>query len=575
MKTKILHFVVVFCFLGCLSVKTVAINYTITFTGTGASYEVSSVIVQNLTQGTSVTVPAGNVVNLLDATNAVEQVSSNNEMIRVYPASMNGKSIVSFYAKQAGITQLNVFSIDGRKVAGISTGLQAGSNRFELSLPKGVFVIQVTGNEYAYSAKLLNQTETQGKPEIVYADIEKPAVFSPQKTKSSALNVTTMSYTAGDRLLYKGISGIPEIPAHFGNFSTIVTDVPTGDKTTNFSFAACTDADNNNYTVVTIGTQTWMAENLKTTRYNDNTAIPLVTDNTAWTNTPGYCWYNNDAATYKNTYGALYNWDALKTGKLAPTGWHVPTDAEWTTLQSYLTASGYNYDGSTSGNHFAKSLAATTNWTTYTDAGTIGNDLTKNNSTGFSAFPSGYRNSNGFDFSSTSSSWWSTTIDDTGGILHRNLSYLKSDLNRVSNSLGNGYSVRCIQDGPPPLVIITNPDVPIAIEYPILTTTAITSFCGDINNNTAVGGGNITQGATITARGVCWSTSANPTITNSKTIDGTGRGTFTSTLTGLTAQTYYVRAYATTPTGTTYGNQVVFSIEVVSSRIANPNPGDE
>ena len=95
-----------------------------------------------------------------------------------------------------------------------------------------------------------------------------------------------------------------------------------------------TDKDDNVYHTVTIGTQTWMAENLKTTKYNDGTAIPLVTDSTAWTSllTPAYCWYNYDATTYKNTYGALYNWYAVNTGKLAPIGWHVATDAEWTTL---------------------------------------------------------------------------------------------------------------------------------------------------------------------------------------------------------------------------------------------------
>ena len=99
-----------------------------------------------------------------------------------------------------------------------------------------------------------------------------------------------------------------------------------------------TDIDGNVYHTVTIGTQVWMVENLKTTKYNDGTAIPLVTDVTSWSNltTPGYCWYNNDATAYKTTYGALYNWFTVNTGKLAPTGWHVPTDGEWTTLTSYL-----------------------------------------------------------------------------------------------------------------------------------------------------------------------------------------------------------------------------------------------
>jgi uncharacterized protein (TIGR02145 family) len=91
-----------------------------------------------------------------------------------------------------------------------------------------------------------------------------------------------------------------------------------------------TDKDGNVYTSVTIGTQVWMVENLKTTKYNDGTAIPNVTDNTEWSNltTPAYCWYDNDIAN-KATYGALYNWYATNTSKLCPTGWHVATDDEW------------------------------------------------------------------------------------------------------------------------------------------------------------------------------------------------------------------------------------------------------
>jgi len=518
------------------------LNYTITFTGTGASSTVDSVIVQNLTKGTSVTVPAGNVLNLSDVPTAVEQVSISDETIRVYPASVTGKFIVSFFSKKAGITQLSAFSLDGRKVAGISIDLQAGSNTFELSLPRGVFVIQVTGNEYAYTAKILNQTGMQGNPGIVYTGTEKPAISNPQKTKSSILGTTTMAYTAGDQLLYKGISG---------NYSTIVTDRPTGSKTTNFNFAACTDADGNNYKVVTIGTQTWMAENLKTTQYNDGIAIPLVTDNTAWFNlsTPGYCWYNNDAATYKNKYGALYNWYTVNTGKLAPTGWHVPTDAEWTTLENYLTANGYNCDGSTSGDYYAKSLAATTDWAIDTyDVGTIGTDLSKNNSTGFSALPGGNRNSyfNGmFFFVGSDGGWWSSSEYYTNYAWYRYMIYSSNYVDRRYNNKQYGFSVRCVRDR----------DI---IILPTLTTTATSS----ITTTTATSGGIITNegGAPITARGVCWSTSANPTIADSKTTDGTGTGTFTSTLTGLTANTTYnVRAYATNSGGTRYGTQLSFT----------------
>ena len=97
------------------------------------------------------------------------------------------------------------------------------------------------------------------------------------------------------------------------------------------------DIDGNIYHTVIIGNQIWLAENLKTTKYNDGTPVSLVTDNTGWINlsTPGYCWYDNDI-TNRETYGALYNWYAVQTGKLCPKGWHVPSDAEWTVLTDFL-----------------------------------------------------------------------------------------------------------------------------------------------------------------------------------------------------------------------------------------------
>jgi len=204
------------------------------------------------------------------------------------------------------------------------------------------------------------------------------------------------------------------------------------------------------YHTVTIGAQTWMVENLKTTKYKDGASIPLVSDGSAWEalSTPGYCFYNNDAAN-KNTYGALYNWYTVNTGKLAPTGWHVPTDAEWTTLENYLISNGYNYDGSTTRNDIAKSLAATTLWDTYTTVGTIGNDLTKNNSSGFAGLPGGYRVYAGPFYSiGSEGNWWSSTQYSAGSYYARyiRLYFNASNLGGGSTDMQYGFSVRCVKD---------------------------------------------------------------------------------------------------------------------------------
>lgn len=421
-----------------------AINYTITFTGSGASATVGDVIVQNLTKGTTVTVLAGNVLNLSDTPSAVYQLNANEETIRVYPNSVEGASTLSFFAKQAGSTQINVYSLDGRKVVSINQNLQVGSNSFQLSLPRGSFAIQVIGNEYTYTAKMINQSASLSQPEIAYIGTKKSLYAAPQKSKSSILVTTTMVYNTGDQLLYKGTSG---------NYCTVVTDVPTADKTINFDFAACTDSDGNNYKVVKIGTQTWMAENLKTTKYNDGTSIQ---NDTALylLKTPGYCWYNNDSATYHNKYGVLYNWYTLTTGVLAPKGWHIPSDDEWRNLVIYLQANGYNYDSSTGANKYAKSLTATIDWINDVNTGVPGYELFKNNSTGFSALPGGSMNPyGGFEYISKNGYWWSITettrtVYETAKTCAwiRGIYYNSVSGYRLNYGKQCGFSVRCIKD---------------------------------------------------------------------------------------------------------------------------------
>jgi uncharacterized protein (TIGR02145 family) len=214
-----------------------------------------------------------------------------------------------------------------------------------------------------------------------------------------------------------------------------------------------TDIDGNVYHAIRIGNQVWTVENLRTTRYNDGFAIPLVTDSTAWgfLTTPGYCFYNNTTnADSIKKFGALYNWYAINpanTKKIAPVGWHVPADAEWDTLQNYLIANGYNWDGTTTGNKIAKSLAAKTDWHAYIDPGTIGADLTKNNRSGFSALPGGCRFNNGY-FNNIGSNgfWWSATELDASYAYDRFLYYVSDTPFRSNYDKSCGFSIRLLRD---------------------------------------------------------------------------------------------------------------------------------
>jgi len=216
-----------------------------------------------------------------------------------------------------------------------------------------------------------------------------------------------------------------------------------------------TDIDGNVYHTVKIGDQVWTVENLRTTKFNDGTAITKITDNVAWAyndTTPAFCYYNNmtNADSIKK-WGALYNWYTVNTGKLAPTGWHVPTDSEWEVMQNYLVMHGYNYDGTTDTstlNKIAMALAAKTDWYSDTLTGTIGKDLAKNNNSGFSALPGGFRHNNGsFNFIGLNSFWWSASVEYSASIAwFRSLNYVYDNLNRNGNYKSCGFSVRLIKD---------------------------------------------------------------------------------------------------------------------------------
>jgi uncharacterized protein (TIGR02145 family) len=194
-----------------------------------------------------------------------------------------------------------------------------------------------------------------------------------------------------------------------------------------------TDIDGNIYHTVKIGTQVWMVENLKTAKYRNGEAISNVTNNVSWAalTTGAYCDYNNTPS-YSITYGKLYNWYAVNDNRdIAPSGWHVPTDAEWTTLTTYL--SGIDVSGA------RLKETGTTHWTSPNYGAT--------NSSGFSALPGGYRYSNGeFDYVSIYGEWWSSSENTISYAFFRYLSFADEKVAISTNNKLCGLSIRCVKD---------------------------------------------------------------------------------------------------------------------------------
>jgi uncharacterized protein (TIGR02145 family) len=194
--------------------------------------------------------------------------------------------------------------------------------------------------------------------------------------------------------------------------------------------------DGYDYDVVVIGDQCWFAENLRTENYNDGTAIPNETDDSTWEwlTTGAQCSYQNEDSNIA-TYGRLYNGYAVNTGKLCPTGWHVPTDAEWTALTDTLGGL------SVAGDALKSSESDSPDW-----------DGT--NSSGFSALDGGWRADGPFQYEGSNGYFWSSS-PGTVGLGYRKLSSGSSEVGKLSNNPLFGLSVRCLRDSSSAPVVTT------------------------------------------------------------------------------------------------------------------------
>jgi uncharacterized protein (TIGR02145 family) len=409
---KILFLIAIFC-----TLTANAQNYFITFAGTGAANTVDSVKVENLRTGISLTMKGDDILHLTGTVGIPSTEYDKLGKLRIFPNPMKDNSIIEISPSFEGEAIITVFDMTGRQLSQTQNYLDKSRQEFRLSgLKDGFYLINVRGNNYHYSGKLLCIDQSDGTLSIekVSNNIEVIDEKSSEMEKKGSYSIPIID---GDRLEYTGYSG---------DYGTVTTDIPTQDGTVTFTFIPCSDGIHN-YLTVQIGTQTWMANDLNTTKLNDGTPINIGPN--VLPPTPAFVGPVGSAI----EYGYLYNWYAVNTGKLCPTGWHVPsTYVDWGKLATYVGG-----DNLTKGGKLKET--GTGHW--------ISPNYAATNEVGFTALPNGYYDGNYHSMGYLGYWWASDAIPGGSYAEYVALSNTDGGFMNLGNQLRDKYfSVRCVKD---------------------------------------------------------------------------------------------------------------------------------
>ncbi len=415
----------IFIFLFLAVFKIHAQDYLISFEGSGDTTVVTTVKVENLTSGATVILNGGEILHLIPSL-GIDALVSENGSVQLYPNPMTEQSLLTFFAPEAGAVVICIVDLSGRNIYQNITTLSPGTHSFNISgIKQGMYVLKIDGENYNYATKLISGCSRQSEARIEYVSTFANNINNHTKSTTTTID---MPYTDGDILKYKGISG---------QYSTIVTDIPTASKKITFPFFTCTDSDGNHYATVQIGTgkfsQTWMAENLKVGIGIDITQLP--TDNGI---IEYYCYEDN--VNLCGVYGGLYKWDEMMnyidtegSRGICPNGWHVPTNQEFYDLENFL--GGWLVAGG------KLKETGTTHWNA--------NNVGATNETGFTALPGGELDSWGpvYGLLGIKAWFWSSSPGITGGShFYMSVDNITEKLYRSEEAFGSSYSCRCIHD---------------------------------------------------------------------------------------------------------------------------------
>jgi uncharacterized protein (TIGR02145 family) len=414
MKKELLLFALSFVL---ISVQ--AQDYRIGFSGTGTASSVESVVVENLTQDTSITMNGGDILHLVKTVGIGSPGNPAVKVISVFPNPCSSGCRLSISLPEATEISIGISDMAGRELIRFNRTQVQMTESYEIKgLNTGTYAVTLETKNGRFAEKLICSSPSTGP--MVLNHLGGQAAQMPMNNQG----IVQMQYNDGDQLLFKCFSG---------DFTTVVPLVATQNTIIQALFANCADGSGNHYPVVQIGGQLWMEENLKTTSDNYGNLIPEVTDDVSWgaLTSPGMCWYNNDPQG-PYTYGALYNGFAARSSGICPSDWHVPSEEEFTALINFL--GGTNEAGKKlkeSGiEHWLYSI-----------------HTTATNEYGFTALPAGYRHTGGhFVNVSLSGYWWGSTPTSEFAAWSISMGYNSPVLSNFDDDLHAGKSIRCIHD---------------------------------------------------------------------------------------------------------------------------------
>jgi len=491
-------------------------DFEIIFAGRGASSSVDSVLVENLTQGTSLKLAGLDTLYLTKTTTGINLFKKGSDLI-VYPNPFLSYCNIQFSTQKSEKITVQLFDISGRKTTSKVEFIEPGIHNFQINgIPRGMYIVQVRSTSLFQTAKILSYNRNSGNPEIKYEGFN--ALLKPELVKKSAADtIQNITYNTNDNLLFSATPG-DDVFDEDGTFLLVrgvtMTEEPEIEENAPFifEFTPCTDPDGRNYSGTKIGNQFWMSEN-----------YAYKIESGSWV-------YDNDESKLQK-YGRLYTWEAARNN--APEGWHLPTEGDWTELIDYAKQLINEADIGTALKNYSGWLPVNDNVT--------GNGT---NSSGFAALPGGSRFFvNGtFYKSGEAGYWWIDKNYSDSNALIKKLTNGNTELEFGNSNKGYGFSVRYIRNN-----------------IPLVTTLN----ASEITGNSASMNGSIDNdgGYPITEAGIYWSkTNQNPEANdNVATVECQG-GLFGIYNTNIELDsTYYYKAFATNEVGTSVGGVVSFT----------------